>query len=215
MASADFSQFVVTMARLPAAHCCNRDSGFFLARATCETSPGTHTFFHSYTRHVYRKRFRAAFGLWLVWQPYPRSRPNMIPVRRARVLPLPSFRFHLTTDTLGFGYDLPAAGRSRVFHPLERALAGRTRIQALTEKSLSRQRLSILIFRMIEAAALNAPCRSPSAACTRCSPVCPDIPAAFQTCPAGTDPWSSPFSYIRRNSCSAGAPPGGSSPVDG
>ncbi len=25
MASADFSQFVVTMARLPAAHCCHRD----------------------------------------------------------------------------------------------------------------------------------------------------------------------------------------------
>ena len=50
----------------------------------------------------------------------------MISVRRARVLPLPSFRFRLTTDTLGFGYDLPAAGRSRDFHPLERALAGRT-----------------------------------------------------------------------------------------
>ena len=50
----------------------------------------------------------------------------MISVRRARVLPLPSFRFRLTTDTLGFGYDLPAAGQSRDFHPLERALAGRT-----------------------------------------------------------------------------------------
>ena len=50
----------------------------------------------------------------------------MISVRRARVLPPPSFRFRLTTDTLGFGYDLPAAGRSRDFHPLERALAGRT-----------------------------------------------------------------------------------------
>ena len=53
----------------------------------------------------------------------------MISVRRARVLPLPSFRFRLTTDTLGFGYDLPAAGRSRDFHPLERALAGRTTAQ--------------------------------------------------------------------------------------
>jgi len=50
----------------------------------------------------------------------------MISVRRARVLPLPSFRFRLATDTLGFGYDLPAAGRSWDFHPLERALAGRT-----------------------------------------------------------------------------------------
>ena len=30
-------------------------------------------------------------------------------------------------DSVGFGYDLPTAGRSRDFHPLERALAGRTR----------------------------------------------------------------------------------------
>jgi hypothetical protein len=29
-------------------------------------------------------------------------------------------------DTLGFGYILPTAGRIRDFHPLERALAGRT-----------------------------------------------------------------------------------------
>ena len=35
-------------------------------------------------------------------------------------------RFRLTTDTLGFGHVLPAAGRARDFHPLERALAGRT-----------------------------------------------------------------------------------------
>ena len=51
----------------------------------------------------------------------------MIPVRRARVLPLPSFKFRLAADTLGFGCDLPAAGRSWDFHPLERALAGRTK----------------------------------------------------------------------------------------
>jgi hypothetical protein len=30
-------------------------------------------------------------------------------------------------DTLGFGYILPTAGRIRDFHPLERALAGRTK----------------------------------------------------------------------------------------
>ncbi len=29
-------------------------------------------------------------------------------------------------DTLAFGYVLPATGRIRDFHPLERALAGRT-----------------------------------------------------------------------------------------
>ena len=49
----------------------------------------------------------------------------------AYVLPPPSFRFRSTTDTLGFGCDLPAAGRSRDFHPLERALAGRTQKQQI------------------------------------------------------------------------------------
>ena len=129
MASADFSQFVVTATRIPSAHRFTRFSGVFAVRVVCEISPGTHTFFHSYTRHVYRKRFRAAIGLWLVQQSYPRLRPDLISVRRARVLPPPSFRFRLAADTLGFGYDLPAAGRSRDFHPLERALAGRTRNQ--------------------------------------------------------------------------------------
>ena len=116
MASADFSQFVVTTVPFGCAY----------SFSACEISPGTHTFFHPYTRHVYRKRFRAVIGLWLLWQSYPRLRPDMIPVRRVRVLPPPSFRFRLATDTLGLGYDLPTAGRSRDFHPLERALAGRT-----------------------------------------------------------------------------------------
>ena len=51
-----------------------------------------------------------------------------ISIRQARDLPLPFFRFCLTTDTLGLGYILPAAGRIRDFHPLERALTGRTEI---------------------------------------------------------------------------------------
>ena len=50
----------------------------------------------------------------------------MIPVRQVRVLPPSSFRFRLTADTLDFGCILPTAGRIRDFHPLERALAGRT-----------------------------------------------------------------------------------------
>ena len=37
-----------------------------------------------------------------------------------------SFRFRLTTDTLAFGYLLPATGRIRGFHPLEMCAAGRT-----------------------------------------------------------------------------------------
>ena len=49
-----------------------------------------------------------------------------ISVRQTRVLPPPSFGFHLAMDTLGFGCILPTAGRIRDFHPLERALTGRT-----------------------------------------------------------------------------------------
>ena len=37
-----------------------------------------------------------------------------------------SFRFHLTVDTLAFGYILPTTGRIRDFHPLETCAAGRT-----------------------------------------------------------------------------------------
>ncbi|MEE1496255.1 MAG: hypothetical protein UF433_02625, partial [Clostridium sp.] len=37
-----------------------------------------------------------------------------------------SFRFHLTMDTLAFGYILPATGRIRDFHPLETCAARRT-----------------------------------------------------------------------------------------
>ena len=58
----------------------------------------------------------------------------VISVRQARGLPAvslfphpASFRFHLTMDTLTFGYILPATGRIRVFHPLETCAAGRTK----------------------------------------------------------------------------------------
>ena len=37
-----------------------------------------------------------------------------------------SFRFRLTTDTLAFGFLLPATGRIRVFHALDTCAAGRT-----------------------------------------------------------------------------------------
>ena len=50
-----------------------------------------------------------------------------ISIRQARDLPPPFFRLCLTTDTLGLSYILPAAGRIRDFHPLERALTGRTK----------------------------------------------------------------------------------------
>jgi len=41
-------------------------------------------------------------------------------------LPPSFFRFCLAADTLDLGYILPTAGRIRDFHPLERALTGRT-----------------------------------------------------------------------------------------
>ena len=40
-----------------------------------------------------------------------------------------SFRFHLTMDTLAFGYILPTTGRIRDLHPLEMCFAGRTYLQ--------------------------------------------------------------------------------------
>ena len=45
-----------------------------------------------------------------------------------------SFRFRLTTDTLAFGYLLPATGRIRVFHPLESCAAGRTQTGVVSLK---------------------------------------------------------------------------------
>ena len=56
-----------------------------------------------------------------------------ISIRQARDLPPPFFRFCLTADTLGLSYILPAAGRIRDFHPLERALTGRTRTNPAAE----------------------------------------------------------------------------------
>ncbi|MBE7004854.1 MAG: hypothetical protein E7425_11385 [Ruminococcaceae bacterium] len=50
----------------------------------------------------------------------------MISVRQVRGLPPASFRFPVAGDTLALGYILPAAGRIRDFHPVERAPAGRT-----------------------------------------------------------------------------------------
>ena len=60
-----------------------------------------------------------------------------ISVRQTRDLPVvslfphpASFRFHLTTDTLAFGYILPTTGWIRGFNPLETCAAGRTNQEA-------------------------------------------------------------------------------------
>ena len=44
-----------------------------------------------------------------------------------------SFRFHLTMDTLAFGYILPTTGRIRDFNPLETCAARRTWKKGLTK----------------------------------------------------------------------------------
>ena len=58
----------------------------------------------------------------------------VISVRQTRDLPVVSlfphpafFRFHLTMDTLAFGYILPTTGRIPDFHRLETCAAGRTK----------------------------------------------------------------------------------------
>ena len=48
-----------------------------------------------------------------------------------------SFRFHLTMDTLAFGYILPATGWIRDLHPLETCAARRTRRKPLWKNSIS------------------------------------------------------------------------------
>ena len=57
-----------------------------------------------------------------------------ISVRQTRDLPVvslfphpASFRFHLTVDTLAFGYILPTTGRIPDLHRLETCAAGRTK----------------------------------------------------------------------------------------
>ena len=52
-----------------------------------------------------------------------------------------SFRFHLTMDTLAFGYILPTTGRIRDFHPLETCAARRTTTKSADSTNL---RISLL-----------------------------------------------------------------------
>lgn len=90
-----------------------------------ETSPGTHTFFHTYTCPVYCWRsvqlldFSLSCGLIHASQP----------VRTTFTGQCFASGFLQTPprgDALAFGCILPTAGRIRNFHPLERAPAGHT-----------------------------------------------------------------------------------------
>ena len=123
MASADFCAFS-TAFRL----------WLRLSARFAQTSPGTTRFFPSiylpHLPHAIPCSFWAS--TWIAALP-SHIAFYAVPVRQARGLPVvslfpypASFRFRLTTDTLAFGYLLPAAGRIWVFHPLETCAAGRT-----------------------------------------------------------------------------------------
>ena len=105
-----------------------------LSRRTAQTSLGTTRFFLSI--HLPHLSRRIPCSYWaLTWVAVLPSCITLyeISVRQTRDLPgvslFPhpaSFRFHLTMDTLAFGYILPPTGRIRDFNPLETCAARRT-----------------------------------------------------------------------------------------
>ena len=116
MASADFSQFVVT-------------THFFRIRLLNAPVRPPRVLTHSFPLYLPYLPQAIPCSYWTLASFGTLSSSGalyMVSVRQARVLPPPFFRLHLTMDALGLGYILPTAGRIRDFHPLERALAGRT-----------------------------------------------------------------------------------------
>ena len=105
-----------------------------LSRRTAQTSLGTTRFFLSI--HLPHLSRRIPCSYWaLTWVAVLPSCITLyeISVRQTRDLPVvslfphpASFRFHLTMDTLAFGYILPTTGWIRDFNPLETCAAGRT-----------------------------------------------------------------------------------------
>ena len=69
-----------------------------------------------YPPHLHRE-FRIAWGFSLCCNLTHSHMPDAVPVRRTNGLPGASFRFHLTMDTLAFGYALGAIPCARDFHP--------------------------------------------------------------------------------------------------
>ena len=117
MASADFSQFVVTTFPFE----------YRLLVPACETSPGKNAILPSiYLPHLHTlipcSYWTSACGGALSSD----CAFYAVPVRQARGLPPSSFRFRVTADTFDLSYALPATGRARVFHPLDCAHAGHT-----------------------------------------------------------------------------------------
>ena len=82
-----------------------------------------------YPPHLHRE-FRIAWGFSLCCNLTHSHMPDAVPVRRTNGLPRASFRFHLTMDTLAFGYALGAIPCARDFHPLDCAHAWHNRVGA-------------------------------------------------------------------------------------
>ena len=123
MASADFCVFSAAL-----------QLRLRLSARSAQTSPGTTRFFPSiYLPHL-PHAIPCSYWASTCWAALPSHIAfYTVSVRQARGLPVvslfphpASFRFRLTTDTLAFGFLLPATGRIRVFHPLETCAAGRT-----------------------------------------------------------------------------------------
>ena len=116
MASADFSQFVVT-------------THFFRIRLLHAPVRPPRVLTHSFPLYLPYLPQMIPCSYWTLTYAGVLSSSGalyMVSVRQARVSPPSFFRFHLTMDTLDLGYILPTAGRIRDLHPLERALTGRT-----------------------------------------------------------------------------------------
>lgn len=123
MASADFCAFSAAL-----------QLRLRLSAHSAQTFPGTTRFFSSiYLPHL-PHAIPCSYWASTCWAALPSHIAfYTVSVRQARGLPVvslfphpASFRFRLTTDTLAFGFLLPATGRIRVFHPLETCAAGRT-----------------------------------------------------------------------------------------
>ena len=110
-----------------------------LSRHSAQTSPGTTRFFLSiHPLHLpymipcsYRaSACKAVLPSCIAFYVISVRQTGDLPV--VSLFPHPaSFRFHLTMDTLAFGYILPTTGRIRDFNPLETCAARRTRKKPL------------------------------------------------------------------------------------
>ncbi len=94
-----------------------------------ETSLVKHIVFPSYTHLIYYMQFRVVIGLQLFLQPYPcKLALYQVSVRWVRCLPLTSFRFRVTSDTLvSLAGRFPLLGLVRDLHPLDNTHASQTK----------------------------------------------------------------------------------------